>query len=108
MKMIVKAATVSALALVLAASSAEAQGQGNPHGTPPGLEGHPLQRCQTMECFNEHLPRTPPPGRPDHLPWPPGASNPGRPTTTPEPATIALIGTGLVGIAAARRRRRDA
>ncbi len=108
MRILVKAAGVVALALTLSAGGAEAQ-LGNPHGLPPGLDaGHPLQGCQTMACFNENLPRTPPPNRPVDLPWPPGANNPGRPTTTPEPATIALISTGLMGIAAARWRRRDA
>jgi len=67
----------------------------------------PLPRCQTANCIVNGIPTTPRPSRPGGSPWSP-VGNPGPITTTPEPVTMALLGTGLVGIGfLARRRERE-
>jgi hypothetical protein len=66
----------------------------------------PLQGCRTINCIIKNIPTTPPPNWPTNIPWNGGNSN-GPITTTPEPLTMALLGTGLAGIGLAARRRKE-
>jgi hypothetical protein len=66
----------------------------------------PLQNCRTIRCIVNNIPTTPPPNWPANIPWNPTGSN-GPITTTPEPLTMALLGTGLAGIGLAARRRKE-
>jgi len=65
----------------------------------------PLGNCRTLSCIINNLPDTPPPRWPASVPWIP-SGNSGPITTTPEPLTMALLGTGLAGIGLAARRRK--
>lgn len=65
----------------------------------------PLPSCRTINCIIKNIPTSPPPGRPGRFPWRPSGTN-GPITTTPEPVTMALLGTGLIGIGLAARRRK--
>jgi hypothetical protein len=87
--------------VVVSAANAEAQ-------LPDQLQDwlQPLSNCRTLSCIITNIPTTPPPNWPTNLPWIPAGST-GPITTTPEPLTMALLGTGLVGIAAAARRRKQ-
>ena len=84
---------------VMAAGNAEAQ-------LPERLQHwlQPLPNCRTLSCIFRNIPTTPGPRAPTPRTWPTG--NTGPITTTPEPLTIALLGTGLAGIGAAARRRK--
>ena len=87
---------------IVSAASAEAQ-------LAPELSNwlQPLQSCRTINCIITNIPTTPPPNWPAKLPWTP-VSGTGPITTTPEPVTMALLGTGLMAIGfLARRRERE-
>jgi hypothetical protein len=66
----------------------------------------PLQNCRTINCIVTNIPTTPPPNWPANIPWNPAGAG-GPITTTPEPLTMALLGTGLAGIGLAARRRKS-
>lgn len=67
----------------------------------------PLPSCRTLTCIFRNIPNRQVPNTPIIRPWVP-AGNTGPITTTPEPLTMTLLGTGLAGIGlAARRRRRE-
>ena len=66
----------------------------------------PLSNCTTLSCIIKNMPTTPPPNWPTQYPWLPAGTT-GPITTTPEPLTMALLGTGLAGIAVAARRRKQ-
>lgn len=85
---------------VVCSASAEAQ-------LPDALQDwlSPLANCRTLNCILNNIPNTPPPNWPTQLPWIP-SGNHGPITTTPEPLTMALLGTGLAGIGLAARRRK--
>lgn len=87
--------------VVVCAANAEAQ-------LPDALSDwlQPLANCRTISCIVTNIPTTPPPRWPDGLPWGP-SGNTGPITTTPEPLTMALLGTGLMGIGMAARRRKN-
>ena len=86
---------------VVSAATAEAQ-------LAPQLQNwlQPTTNCRTLNCIVTSIPTTPPPNWPANIPWTPVGSN-GPITTTPEPLTMALLGTGLAGIGLAARRRRN-
>ena len=65
----------------------------------------PLPSCRTLTCIFRNIPSRPLPSSPGIRPWIP-AGNSGPITTTPEPLTMALLGTGLAGIGFASRRRK--
>ena len=66
----------------------------------------PLSNCRSLSCIIRNIPSKPQPSRPIIRPWVP-ADNTGPITTTPEPLTMALLGTGLAGIGLAARRRKQ-
>lgn len=66
----------------------------------------PLAGCTTLRCIIQNLPTNPPPNWPTQYPWLPAGTT-GPITTTPEPLTMTLLGTGLAGIALAARRRKQ-
>lgn len=74
---------------------------------PDGLQHwlQPLPSCRTISCIFRNIPSRPLPNTPVIRPWGP-AGNTGPITTTPEPLTMALLGTGLAGIGLAARRRK--
>jgi len=65
----------------------------------------PLPNCGTSNCIINNIPTSPRPNWPGKVPWGP-SGNLGPITTTPEPLTMALLGTGLMGIGLAARRRK--
>ena len=96
-------ASVATLA-VLTTATAEAQ-------LDPALNSwlnRPNGGCATSSCVINTLPTARrSPGRDPMRPWP-VVGGPGPITTTPEPLTMALLGTGLAGIGLAARRRKSA
>jgi hypothetical protein len=95
-----QARALLAVALLAVTASANAEAQ-----LPDRLQNwlQPLPNCRTMSCIMRNIPNRPRPRRPVFTPSPVG--NGGPVTTTPEPLTMALLGTGLAGIGMAARRR---
>lgn len=93
--------STAAVLAVVSAANAEAQ-------LPDQLQDwlQPLSNCRTLARIINNIPTTPPPNWPTNLPWIPAGGN-GPITTTPEPLTMALLGSGLAGIGMAARRRRQ-
>jgi hypothetical protein len=92
-----------AVALLAVTASANAEAQ-----LPDRLQHwlQPLPNCRTLGCIMRNIPNRPRPRQPVFTPSPVG--NGGPVTTTPEPITMALLGTGLAGIGVAARRRKRA
>lgn len=65
----------------------------------------PLPSCRTSSCIVNNTPTSSTRGKPGK-PWQPTGEL-GPITTTPEPLTIMLLGTGLAGIGLVARRRKD-
>ena len=74
---------------------------------PEGLQHwlQPLPSCRTLSCIFRNIPSRPLPNSPGIRPWVPSGTG-GPITTTPEPLTMALLGTGLAGIGLVGRRRK--
>ena len=89
--------------VLIGVSAADAEAQ-----LPADLQNwlQPLSGCTTITCIIKNIPTTPPPNWPTQYPWLPAGTT-GPITTTPEPFTMALLGTGLAGIAVAARRRKQ-